>query len=99
MRKQGGANSRDYGRHGDGFDLQRHPCSVTTGTMGALGTSVATLAFFAPCQLLQFPMQLLDLPTHIALWTHIALCLNHLRCLCLVWVVGNNPFNVTVCGN
>jgi len=40
-----------------------------------------------------FAMQLLDLPTHIAL------CLNHLRCLCLVWVIGNNPLNVTVCGN
>lgn len=60
--------------------------------MGALGTGFATLAFFAPCQLLQFPMQLLDLPTHIAP------CLNHLRCLCLVWIVGNNPLNVTVCG-
>ena len=32
--------------------------------MVALGTSFAALAFLGPHELLEFPMQLLDLPTH-----------------------------------
>jgi len=45
-----------------GFDFEGEPGVVTTGEMMALGARLATFTFFATRQLLQFAVQLLDLP-------------------------------------
>jgi hypothetical protein len=61
--------------------------------MIALRPCFMTLALFGAGQLFQFPMQLLDLPTHSIL------VLNGGRCERALRMIGKHLLNVAVCGN
>ncbi len=73
--------------------------------MISLGTSLSALAFLSSDELLEFPMQLLDLPTHGVL------VLNVVRSEPSVWItvgilivlieitIGDDPLNVAVFGD
>lgn len=43
---------------------ERQPSQITTRQMIPLGTGLATLTLLRSHELLEFPVQLLDLPTH-----------------------------------
>src|SRR5437667_7974214 len=74
--------------------FEGQPRMIATSNMIALRSSLAALARLSACKLLQFPVKLLDLPTHLIL------LLNRVRRR-LVWAVSvcDHPLNVAVCGN
>ena len=75
-----------------GTDFERHPSQIAVAKMVALRARLTALTFFRPSELLKFTVKLLNRPTLGVL------VLNGLR-LDWVWVIGDNPVNVAVCGN
>ena len=75
------------------LDLQRQPGQITARQVIALRTGFATLTLFAPRQLLEFAVQLLDLPAPGILVLNVG---GGERAF---WMIGNHPLNVAVWGN
>ena len=73
--------------------------------MVALGAGGAALAFLSPDELLEFPMQLLDLPAHGVLVLNVARGEPSLGPPVVVWIVWieatvcDDPLNVAVRGD
>ena len=61
--------------------------------MGALGCGLAALALLRPGQLLEAAVKFLHLPTHLYGLNH------HFAGQMSSQMVGNDPFNVAVCGH
>lgn len=72
---------------------QGQPSQIATPQMVPLGTGFTTLALLTTRQLLQFAVQLLDLPTHGIL--RLKVVSGKIR----LWMIGNDPVNVAICGN
>jgi hypothetical protein len=89
-------------------NLERQPRQVPASQVIALGTSFAALALLGSDELLEFPMQLLDLPTHGVLVLNVVqseLSVGITLLILIVWVVlieitiSDDPLNVAVRGD
>lgn len=80
--------------------LDGHPGQVTTRQVIALGAGFTTLTFGSSNELLEFPMQLLDVPAHGVFLLHVV-CGQARRRLVLarVGTIGDEPLNVAVWGD
>ena len=77
--------------------LDGDPSQITTGEMIALRTRFTALTFGAAHQLLEFTVQLLDMPPHSVFVFHVVSGLSRwLAALARVGAIGNEPFNVAV---
>ena len=80
--------------------LNENPGQVATRQVVALGTRFSTLAFGTAHELLEFPVQLLDVPAHGVFCFHVVRGQTRRRfVLTRVGVIGDEPLNVAVWGD